>query len=40
LLSQGHTHQKGQVAWAVLTHNLWLVARLERQERRILRKAG
>lgn len=40
LLSQGHTHQKGQVAWAVLTHNLWLVARLEREEECVLRKAG
>jgi len=40
LLSKGHSRQKRQVAWAVLTHNLWLIARLERQERRVLRKAG
>jgi hypothetical protein len=40
LLSKGHGRQEVQVAWAVLTHNLWLTARLPRQEERALRKAG
>lgn len=40
LLSKGHGRQELQVAWAVLTHNLWLTARLPRQEERALRKAG
>lgn len=40
LSSKGHGRQEIQVAWAVLTHNLWLTARLARQEERALRKAG
>ena len=40
LLSKGHGRQEIQVAWAVLTHNLWLTARLPRQEKRALRKAN
>lgn len=34
LLSKGYEHQRTQVGWAVLTHNLWVMARLERQARR------
>jgi hypothetical protein len=40
MLSKGHGRQEIQVAWAVLTHNLWLTARLPRQEEKALRKAG
>jgi len=40
MLSKGQGRQTIQVAWAVLTHNLWLTARLPRQEERALRKVG
>jgi hypothetical protein len=40
LLSKGYGGQEIQVGWAVLTHNLWLTARLPRQKRRALRNAG
>lgn len=33
VLSKGHEHQKTWVAWAVLAHNLWVIARLRRQAR-------
>lgn len=34
VLSKGQEHQKSWVGWAVLAHNLWVIARLERQARR------
>ena len=40
LLAKGHENQARQVAWAVLTHNLWLLAGLPKREPRVLRKAG
>ena len=40
LLSKGHGNQKREVAWAVLAHNLWVIARREQGPARALRKAS
>ena len=40
LLSKGHTNQSREVAWSVLTHNLWVVARLPQRPARALLKTG
>lgn len=40
LLAKGHENQTRQVAWNVLTHNLWLLAGLPKREPRALRKAS
>jgi hypothetical protein len=40
LLAKGYENQARQVAWNVLTHNLWLLAGLPKREVRALRKAG
>jgi hypothetical protein len=40
LLSKGHANQSREVAWNVLAHNLWVVARLPRRPARVLLKAG
>jgi hypothetical protein len=42
LLSKGHENQKREVAWSVLTHNLWVIARLPRAKgkAKALAKAG
>ena len=40
LLSKGHGNQKREVAWSVLAHNLWVIARLEQGPARALRKAS
>jgi transposase, IS5 family len=40
LLSKGHANQKREVAWSVLTHNLWVIARREPGPARALGKAS
>lgn len=40
LLSKGHGNQKRAVAWCVLAHNLWVIARREQGPARALRKAS
>ncbi len=40
LLAKGHQNQARLVAWNVLTHDLWLLAGLERREKIAFRKAG
>lgn len=40
LLAKGHENQARQVAWAVLTHDLWLLAGLPKCEKRVFRKAN
>jgi hypothetical protein len=40
LLAKGYENQARQVAWNVLTHNLWLLAGLSKRESRALRKTG
>ena len=40
LLAKGHENQARQVAWAVLTHDLWLLAGLPKCEKRVFRKAS
>jgi hypothetical protein len=40
LLSKGHENQKRAVAWNVLAHNLWVIARLARGQARVLAKAS
>jgi hypothetical protein len=40
LVAKGHQNQARQVAWNVLTHNLWLLASLPKRESRALRKAS
>ena len=40
LLSKGHANQSREVAWQVLTHNLWVIARLPRRPARALLKTG
>jgi hypothetical protein len=39
LLSQGHGNQKREVAWSVLAHNLWVIARLPQGQAKALAKA-
>ena len=40
LLSKGHENQKREVAWNVLTHNLWVIARQPRAKARAQAKAS
>jgi hypothetical protein len=40
LVAKGHQNQARQVAWNVLTHNLWLLASLPKRESPALRKAS
>jgi hypothetical protein len=40
LLAKGHENQARQVAWAVLTHDLWLLAGLPKREKPAFRKAS
>ena len=40
LLSKGHENQKREVAWNVLTHNLWVIARQPRAKAKALAQAG
>lgn len=40
LLSKGYENQNREVAWSVLAHNLWVIARLPRAEARALTKAS
>jgi hypothetical protein len=40
LLSQGHGNQKREVAWSVLAHNLWVIARLPQGQAKALAKAS
>jgi len=40
LMSKGSKNQKREVAWSVLTHNLWVIARMPRSETRALAKAS
>jgi IS5 family transposase len=36
LLSKGHENQSREVAWSVLAHNLWVIARLPRAHEKVL----
>jgi hypothetical protein len=40
LLAKGHRNQARLVAWNVLTHDLWLLAGLEKREKMAFRQAG
>jgi hypothetical protein len=40
LKSEGYTNQNLEAAWGVLTHNLWVVARLPRKQDRVLARAS
>jgi hypothetical protein len=40
LLSQGHGNQQREVAWSVLAHNLWVIARLPRGQANALAQAS
>lgn len=40
LLSKGHANQSREVAWNVLAHNLWVIARLPQRPAKVLRKAS
>ena len=40
LLSKGYENQAMEVAWSVLTHNLWVIARLPRKKNKVLKKAS
>jgi IS5 family transposase len=40
LLSKGYENQNREVAWCVLTHNLWVLARLPQGEAKALAKAS
>ena len=40
LLSKGHANQNSEIAWSVLTHNLWVIARLPEGKARTLAKAN
>jgi hypothetical protein len=40
LLAKGHENQARQVAWAVLTHDLWVLAGLPKREKHAFRKAS
>jgi hypothetical protein len=40
LMSKGSKNQKREVAWSVLAHNLWVIARMPRSETRALAKAS
>ena len=40
LLSQGYGNQQREVAWSVLAHNLWVIARLPRCQAKTLAQAS
>jgi hypothetical protein len=40
LLSQGYGNQQREVAWSVLAHNLWVIARLPRDQAKALAQAS
>ena len=40
LLSKGHENQSREVAWSVLAHNLWVIARLPRSQAKALANAS
>jgi hypothetical protein len=40
LTSKGYTNQNLEVAWSVLTHNLWVIARLPKRAMRVFSKAS
>ena len=40
LLSKGHENQSREVAWSVLAHNLWVLARLPQDQAKALAKAS
>ena len=40
LLSQGYGNQQREVAWSVLAHNLWVIARLPQGQAKVLAQAG
>ena len=40
LLSKGIKHRQLAVAWAVLSHNLWVIARLPEKEEQSQRAAA
>jgi len=40
LLSRGHANQNREVAWSVLAHNLWVIARLPRAQAKALAQAS
>src|ERR1017187_9029927 len=40
LKSKGYTNQNLEVAWSVLTHNLWVIARLPKRAKRVYAKAS
>lgn len=40
LKSKGYTNQNLEVAWSVLTHNLWVIARLPKRATRVFSKAS
>ena len=40
LLSRGHANQNREVAWSVLAHNLWVIARMPRVQAKALAQAS
>ena len=40
LKSKGYRRQNLEVAWSVLTHNLWVIARLPKRVTRVSAKAS
>ena len=40
LLSKGYGNQNREIAWSVLAHNLWVIARLPQGQVRALAKAN
>ena len=40
LLSKGYENQAMEVAWSVLAHNLWVIARLPQNKNQVLKKAS
>jgi hypothetical protein len=40
LLSRGHANQNREVAWSVLAHNLWVIARMPRVQPKVLAQAS
>ena len=40
MLSKGYENQNREIAWSVLAHNLWVIARMPHGAARALAKAG
>jgi hypothetical protein len=38
--AKGFVHRELAVAWGVLTHNLWMLARLKKEKKELLRQAA